>query len=71
MQFAACLIGGSFDESSMFDNMESCEWLANALWSLEVPNLDPCFAKMRAVCRPSGLLLNFCSHKLKNNYPVS
>ncbi|XP_057792433.1 exocyst complex component SEC3A-like isoform X2 [Salvia miltiorrhiza] len=48
-EYAACLMGGSFDEASMFDNMESCEWLGSALSSLEVPNLDPCFAKMRAV----------------------
>ncbi|XP_047947560.1 exocyst complex component SEC3A-like isoform X3 [Salvia hispanica] len=48
-EYAACLMGGSFDESSMFDNMESCEWLGGALSSLEEPNLDPCFAKMRAV----------------------
>lgn len=50
MQYAACLMGGSFDEAHMFDNMESCEWLANALWRLEVPNLDRSFAKMRSVC---------------------
>lgn len=53
-------MGGSFDESSMFDNMESCEWLGSALSSLEEPNLDPCFLKMRAVCSPSALLLHLC-----------
>ncbi|KAH6780524.1 exocyst complex component sec3A [Perilla frutescens var. hirtella] len=60
-EYAACLIGGSFDEASMFDNMESCEWLASALWSLEVPNLDVCFTKMRAVREKCAELENLKS----------
>lgn len=34
----------------MLQNVEACEWLAGALRSLEVPNLDPIYANMRAVC---------------------
>ncbi|XP_047947561.1 exocyst complex component SEC3A-like isoform X4 [Salvia hispanica] len=60
-EYAACLMGGSFDESSMFDNMESCEWLGGALSSLEEPNLDPCFAKMRAVKEKHSELENMKS----------
>ncbi|KAB2619918.1 exocyst complex component SEC3A [Pyrus ussuriensis x Pyrus communis] len=48
-QYAACLTGGSFDEARMLQNIEACEWLAGALRSLEVPNLDPIYANMRAV----------------------
>ncbi|KAL8478310.1 hypothetical protein ACS0TY_030283 [Phlomoides rotata] len=62
-EYAACLIGGSFDEAHMFDNMESCEWLANALWRLEVPNLDRSFAKMRSVREKHAEL-----EKLKSTY---
>ena len=50
LQYAACLTGGSFDEARMLQNIEACEWLTNALRSLEVPSLDPCYADMRAVC---------------------
>lgn len=57
MQYAACLTGGSFDEARMLQNIEACEWLANALRSLEVPTLDRTYANMRSVCRLSGLPL--------------
>lgn len=50
MQYAASLTGGSFDEADMLQNIEACEWLAKALRGLEVPNLDPIYANMRAVC---------------------
>ncbi|KAK8964022.1 Exocyst complex component SEC3A [Platanthera guangdongensis] len=50
-EFAAALTGGSFDEARMLKNVEACEWLTGAISSLEVPNLDPCYANMRA---PSG-----------------
>jgi len=29
--------------------MEACEWLTTAMRGLEVPNIDPTYAKMRAV----------------------
>ncbi|KAK6939530.1 Exocyst complex component Sec3, PIP2-binding N-terminal domain [Dillenia turbinata] len=48
-EYAACLTGGSFDESCMLQNVEACEWLASALHGLEVPKLDPGYASMRAV----------------------
>ncbi|KAL3514581.1 hypothetical protein ACH5RR_027298 [Cinchona calisaya] len=48
-EYAACLTGGSFDEARMFENIDSCEWLTNALCSLEVPSLDPSYADMHAV----------------------
>ncbi|XP_058081766.1 exocyst complex component SEC3A-like [Magnolia sinica] len=48
-EFAASLTGGSFDEARMLNNVEACEWLTGALRALEVPNLDPCYANMRAV----------------------
>ncbi|XP_031483157.1 exocyst complex component SEC3A-like isoform X2 [Nymphaea colorata] len=48
-EFAASLSAGSFDEAYMLKNVEACEWLAGALRALEVPNLDPCYANMRAV----------------------
>lgn len=34
----------------MLQNVEACEWLTSALRGLEVPNLDPGYANMRAVC---------------------
>ena len=34
----------------MLQNVEACEWLTGALRALEAPHLDPCYAKMRAVC---------------------
>ncbi|VVA92682.1 unnamed protein product, partial [Arabis nemorensis] len=48
-EYAASLTGGSFDEADMLQNIEACEWLAKALRGLEVPNLDPIYANMRAV----------------------
>ncbi|XP_016575798.1 exocyst complex component SEC3A isoform X2 [Capsicum annuum] len=48
-EYAACLTGGSFDESRMPKNIEACEWLTNALQGLEVPSLDSSFSNMRAV----------------------
>lgn len=50
VQYAASLTGGSFDEARMLQNVEACEWLTNALRGLEMPNLDPIYASMRAVC---------------------
>ncbi|KAJ9186643.1 hypothetical protein P3X46_002190 [Hevea brasiliensis] len=47
--YAACLTGGSFDEAQMLQNIEACEWLTGALHGLQVPNLDPNYANMRAV----------------------
>lgn len=49
LQYAACLTGGSFDEAHMHENIDSCEWLTDALHNLEVPNLDPIYANMQAV----------------------
>jgi len=34
----------------MQQNIEACEWLITAMRGLEVPNIDPTYAKMRAVC---------------------
>ncbi|XP_031252746.1 exocyst complex component SEC3A isoform X2 [Pistacia vera] len=48
-EYAACLTGGSFDEARMLQNVEACEWLTSALRNLEVPNMDPIYANMRAV----------------------
>ncbi|KAK4374331.1 hypothetical protein RND71_005008 [Anisodus tanguticus] len=48
-EYAASLTGGSFDEARMLQNIEACEWLTNALRGLEAPNLDPSYAKMKAV----------------------
>ncbi|CAN1273656.1 Exocyst complex component SEC3A [Linum perenne] len=48
-EYAACLTGGTFDEGRMLQNIEACEWLTRALHGLEVPNLDPVYANMRAV----------------------
>ncbi|KAJ4966816.1 hypothetical protein NE237_018665 [Protea cynaroides] len=48
-EYAACLTGGSFDEAHMHQNIDACEWLTGALCGLEVPNLDPSYANMRAV----------------------
>lgn len=45
----------------MSKNIEACEWLTSAIRDLELPNLDPSYAKMRAVlstCPPSVLLLD-------------
>ncbi|XP_010525629.1 PREDICTED: exocyst complex component SEC3A [Tarenaya hassleriana] len=48
-EYSASLTGGSFDEAHMLQNIEACEWLAKAIKALEVPSLDPIYAKMRAV----------------------
>ncbi|XP_048226940.1 exocyst complex component SEC3A isoform X2 [Ricinus communis] len=48
-EYAASLTGGSFDEARMLQNIEACEWLTGALRGLQVPNLDPTYANMRAV----------------------
>ncbi|KAK4490349.1 hypothetical protein RD792_001025 [Penstemon davidsonii] len=48
-EYAACLTGGSFDEAHMHQNIDACEWLANALRILEVPKLDRSYANMRSV----------------------
>ncbi|PIA55572.1 hypothetical protein AQUCO_00700107v1 [Aquilegia coerulea] len=48
-EYATSLTGGSFDEARMLQNVEACEWLTNALQSLEAPKLDPSYAKMKAV----------------------
>ncbi|KAJ3670108.1 hypothetical protein LUZ60_010432 [Juncus effusus] len=47
--FAACLTGGSFEESRMLKNVEACEWLAGAIRNIQTPNLDPTYVNMRAV----------------------
>nr|XP_029116290.1 exocyst complex component SEC3A isoform X3 [Elaeis guineensis] len=62
-EFAASLTGGSFDEARMLKNVEACEWLTGAIRSLEVPNLDPCYANMRAVKEKQAEL-----EKLKNTF---
>ncbi|KAI4307575.1 hypothetical protein L6164_030747 [Bauhinia variegata] len=48
-EYAAYLTGGSFDETHMIQNVEACEWLTGALRGLDVPNIDPIYANMRAV----------------------
>ncbi|PNY05461.1 exocyst complex component sec3a-like protein [Trifolium pratense] len=48
-EYATCLTGGSFDEDRMLQNVEACEWLTSALRGLDVPNIDPTYASMRAV----------------------
>ncbi|CAK9171748.1 unnamed protein product [Ilex paraguariensis] len=62
-EYAACLTGGSFDEARMLQNIEACEWLNSALRGLEVPNLDPSYANMRAVCACLVLVLFLKLHK--------
>ncbi|MBA0561121.1 hypothetical protein Golob_017973, partial [Gossypium lobatum] len=48
-EHASCLTGSQFDEASVPQYVEACEWLTNALHGLEVPNLDSTFANIRAV----------------------
>ncbi|KAK7310886.1 hypothetical protein RJT34_08669 [Clitoria ternatea] len=55
-EYSACLTGDSFDESLMLQNIEACEWLTTAMRGLEVPNIDPTYAKMRAVKEKRGEL---------------
>lgn len=43
----------------MIQNVEACEWLANALRGLEVPHLDPTYANIRAVWFFSLSLISF------------
>lgn len=62
-EFAASLTGGSFDEARMLKNVEACEWLTGAIRALEVPNLDPCYADMRAIRDKRAEL-----QKLKNTF---
>lgn len=62
-EFAASLTGGSFDEARMLKNVEACEWLTGAIRGLEAPNLDPCYAEMRAVKEKQAEL-----EKLKNTF---
>lgn len=50
LQYSAFLTGDSFDEAQMLQNIEACEWLTGALRAFEVSNIDPTYAKMRAVC---------------------
>uniref|UniRef100_M8C463 Exocyst complex component Sec3 PIP2-binding N-terminal domain-containing protein n=1 Tax=Aegilops tauschii TaxID=37682 RepID=M8C463_AEGTA len=47
--YEVSLTGGSFDEGNMVKNIEACEWLTSAIKNLEGSNLDPCYAKLRAV----------------------
>ncbi|KAK7281562.1 hypothetical protein RIF29_09666 [Crotalaria pallida] len=52
VQYSACLTGDSFDEPKKLQNV--CEWLISAMQGLDVPNIDPTFAKMRAVKEKRG-----------------
>ncbi|KAK7281595.1 hypothetical protein RIF29_09720 [Crotalaria pallida] len=54
VQYSACLTGDSFDEPKKLQNV--CEWLISAMQGLDVPNIDPTFAKMRAVKEKRGEL---------------
>ncbi|XP_020202676.2 exocyst complex component SEC3A isoform X1 [Cajanus cajan] len=54
--YSACLTGDSFDEALMMQNIEACEWLTTAMRGLEVPNIDPMYAKMRGVKEKRGEL---------------
>jgi hypothetical protein len=49
-QYSTILTTGLFEEKLMLKHVEACEWLSGALHSLEVSNIDPCYANMRAVC---------------------
>ncbi|KAL2504144.1 Exocyst complex component SEC3A [Abeliophyllum distichum] len=62
-EYAACLTGGSFDESHMHQNIDACEWLTEVLQSLEVPNIDRSYANMRAVKEKWAEL-----DRMKNNF---
>ncbi|XP_022636714.1 exocyst complex component SEC3A [Vigna radiata var. radiata] len=55
-EYSACLTGDSFDEAQMQQNIEACEWLTTAMRGLEVPNIDPTYAKMRGVKEKRGEL---------------
>ncbi|KAL2459101.1 Exocyst complex component SEC3A [Forsythia ovata] len=62
-EYAACLTGGSFDESHMHQNIDACEWLTEVLQSLEVPNIDRSYVNMRAVKEKWAEL-----DRMKNNF---
>ncbi|KAJ3677628.1 hypothetical protein LUZ60_003352 [Juncus effusus] len=49
IEYEEILTVGSFDEEKMSKNIEACEWLTRAIQNLELPKLDPCYVKMRAV----------------------
>ncbi|KAK7268143.1 hypothetical protein RIF29_20830 [Crotalaria pallida] len=53
-EYSTCLTGDSFDDPKKLQNV--CEWLISAMQGLEVPNIDPTFAKMRAVKEKRGEL---------------
>ncbi|CAJ1973343.1 unnamed protein product [Sphenostylis stenocarpa] len=55
-EYSACLTGDSFVEAQLQQNIEACEWLTTAMRGLEVPNIDPTYAKMRAVKEKRGEL---------------
>ncbi|KAK7351680.1 hypothetical protein VNO77_11295 [Canavalia gladiata] len=55
-EYSACLTGDTFDESLMLQNIEACGWLTTAMRGLEVPSIDPTYAKMRAVKEKRGEL---------------
>ncbi|CAM8975838.1 unnamed protein product [Rhodiola kirilowii] len=48
-EHAMCLTDGSFDEASMVQNIEACEWLASALRGVDKSKFDPTYANMRGV----------------------
>ncbi|KAI9113343.1 hypothetical protein K1719_015868 [Acacia pycnantha] len=48
-ELTASLTGGSFDEARVHQTVEACERLVDVLPRLQVPNIDPAFANMRAV----------------------
>ncbi|EPS72266.1 hypothetical protein M569_02491 [Genlisea aurea] len=62
-EHAASLSDGSFDESCMLQNIEACEWLANAIRSLDVPKLEGCYTNMRSVREKRSEL-----EKLRNTF---
>lgn len=43
----------------MLQNIEACEWLAGAVRGLQIPNLDPAYANIRAVSILPLLLVSF------------
>ncbi|KAG0622466.1 hypothetical protein M758_3G099500 [Ceratodon purpureus] len=48
-EYAAVLNSGTFVDERMPQNLEACEWLTNALRSLDAPFLDANYVNMRAV----------------------
>ncbi|XP_027354856.1 exocyst complex component SEC3A-like [Abrus precatorius] len=55
-EYSACLTGDSFEDAPVLQNIEACEWLTTAMRGLEVPHIDPTYAKMRAVKEKRGEL---------------